>query len=51
MERLRHEQRLVAVDSNGRGTLAAKDLSSSTTAKTMPVVLRMGGTPQLQATR
>ena len=42
MERLRHEQRLLAVVSNVRDTSAAKALSSSTAAKTKPVVLRMG---------
>ena len=42
MERLRHEQRLLAVVSNVRDTSAAKALSSITAAKTKPVVLRMG---------
>ena len=47
VERLRHKQRLPAVESNFRGASAATGPSSSTAAK--PLELQMGGTSQLQA--
>ena len=41
----------LSVESNSCGTSLATGPSSSTAAKTKPIVLRMGGTSQLQATQ
>ena len=49
VKRQRHEQRLLAEESDCRGTSMANALSASTVVKTERVALRMGGKSQLGA--